>query len=191
MMCFIYRWLISSALDERDDSRLPRRHMARCAACREFHRQSLNLGRKLLARATAYSPLSTAHCPPPTAHASRWVWPAIGLAAAACIILALLLNFAGQKPKDTQNIVSATPTPTRTPGLTPTKAPAVAPVATVTLNLGQLKTAAANAGEPVAQSVRASVGREIESTHRRATSAASALMTYLTPPAPATPQERQ
>ena len=48
MLCFIYKWNISRALDTgKPLSRLTKRHLAGCESCREFSRLGEEMGRRL------------------------------------------------------------------------------------------------------------------------------------------------
>jgi hypothetical protein len=54
MWCFIYKWNISLAIDSgRTPAGLTKRHLKRCASCREFSRLSQDLEKRLAADASA------------------------------------------------------------------------------------------------------------------------------------------
>jgi hypothetical protein len=126
LRCAYYQWRISAALD-RDDGggRLPRRHMDRCPACRAFHERSVALAaalRRDAAGATAPARGATVvrDCEHDRA-AGRgawrpWAWAA-GLAAAACVVAAVLVLSQGGRREAPQ--VAREPT-------SPDTAPAVA-----------------------------------------------------------------
>lgn len=106
MICWYYRWKISRSLDADDPSVLPRRHLERCPACREFHRLSLALAQTLREDA-----LWLEHQPKAApARRGRVILPRVIQAAAACLVLtALLIAFrpAGQPKKQVVHIQPA------------------------------------------------------------------------------------
>ena len=59
MWCFIHKWNISRAIDAaRPPAKLTRRHLERCAACREFSRINRDLEKRLAADAAALTAAS-------------------------------------------------------------------------------------------------------------------------------------
>ena len=89
MICACYRWLISSSLDSgTPPGRLLRRHLGRCAACREFHERSLDL-----AAALRDEPVPLTARPPVRvrARSARRRLAAASLAAASILIAVLFL----------------------------------------------------------------------------------------------------
>lgn len=109
MTCRYYRWKISKALDADRPEDLPRDHMDRCEACREFHRRSLRLAQSLRddAMLLAYRPEAS-----PTGRSRRQVIVLrVIQAAAACLALAaLLIAFRPARPPR-ESIVIAPPRP--------------------------------------------------------------------------------
>ncbi|MGB7294871.1 MAG: hypothetical protein WBC70_04715, partial [Candidatus Aminicenantales bacterium] len=54
MWCFIHRWEISRAIDSgKPPAALTRRHLEKCASCRDFSRLSEEIGKRLAADASA------------------------------------------------------------------------------------------------------------------------------------------
>ena len=55
MFCFIYRWMISQALDSgKDSAGVVTRHIQHCSACRNFYRLSQSLNHKLVREAPGF-----------------------------------------------------------------------------------------------------------------------------------------
>ncbi|HOW69430.1 MAG TPA: hypothetical protein PKY77_02415 [Phycisphaerae bacterium] len=91
MICLYYRWRISTALDSDDRSaRLPERHLRRCPACRDFLERGLQLGEALREEPVSAS-LGIAGSGGSRPIQRAWRPVTAGLAAAACIALAVLL----------------------------------------------------------------------------------------------------
>ena len=108
LKCTFFQWRISSALDsDGGEAKLPVRHIARCAACREFHERSVALGESLReAAATVVAgdvvcdvsrrnhgtrPVSICEVASGgRARRRRWAWGAVATVAAAAILLVVL-----------------------------------------------------------------------------------------------------
>ncbi len=100
MLCSVYQWLISAALDgDKPLGRLTTRHVERCRRCGEFWRASAAVDHRLRVEACAAAPVSqrSARSVLPLPHL---VGRALlsGFALAAIILLAVALGPPGPKP---------------------------------------------------------------------------------------------
>ena len=142
MRCRFYEWMISRALDS--GARLPARHMRKCHSCRSFHRQAVQLERALREEAGASGLRRVRETAPPVR--SRLPLAAgLAVAAAACIVVALLMAF----KQDSVEIVA--------PPHDPAPAPVVASIPGPSLLSeagGRIEPFADAASEPLLRQVR-------------------------------------
>ncbi len=125
MLCSIYQWLISSALDgDKPLGRLTRRHIARCHGCRAFWEGGIRLEDRLRADAplAGASLLAAGHAPgrrPLLLRPAFWV----PLAAAAAVIIGVAVFIATRAQE------AAPPVPRRPIARRPRPAPPAVPAA--------------------------------------------------------------
>jgi hypothetical protein len=172
MKCLYYRWKISRALDGDGETPLPARHLAKCPACRAFHRDSLALAEALREDAQSVADLPVAARRPQR----RW---ALKVAAASAVAASVALAIAlGWLHIQAGNKLAVTPPPTPTPVASPVHAPAPQPpplaTATLALDTSGWRNLIALAGKPLTD--------ELENTRRDALSGGKVLASYLTAP---------
>ncbi len=164
MTCRYYRWKISRALDLDRPDDLPRAHMDRCQACREFHRRSLLLAQTLRDEAVLlrYRPEA------PSAGRSRRQVIVLRViqAAAACLALtALLIAFRPAQPPRKEIVID--------PALRPAAEAEGSRLASL------LAARPLDSLESLADAARRPIVRRIDSTTREIRSAGLAMLACL------------
>ena len=158
MTCWYYRWKISRSLDADDASALPRRHLERCPACREFHRRSLALADRLREDALWLEQQPQAA----PRRRGRVIVLRLIQAAAACLALTALLIAFRPAGRPNKKIVHNPP-----------------PQQAAPVPVGEILDRAARPLESLVDLAKQPIIQEWNTTHREARAAGRALLTFL------------